>query len=342
MTTPSETGRVMTVTGPIDPHALGHAVTSVHLVSGLNGPTKSDATEATDDARVTMGVLGALALGAPNRDDRRLSEEIVRPELADFAALGGGAVVDVTGVDLGRRPRALARLAQATGVAVVMGCGGYSPARTPELAGRPVESITAELVGDLHEGADGGVRAGVIGEIGPLDLDRPADRALATSVADAARRTGAPVLVRRAATAAVTHQLLDLIAARGADLGRIAVGHCDGLATDAGALARLADRGVFLQFDGLGRLPTVYREVDDQDVAAAVLDLAGRGHAARVLLSPRVSRKIDLKAFGGGGYGFVAEQFVPYLRYLGADEALLNALTTANPRRWLTMTEGRG
>ncbi|TDB79389.1 phosphotriesterase [Actinomadura sp. KC216] len=340
MSTPNATGQVVTVTGPVDPRSLGHTVTSVHLVSDLNGRSDTDMTEA-DEAPVRMDMLGALALGAPNRDDRRLTEAIVRPELADFAALGGGAVVEVTGADLGRRARALADLSRATGVAVVMGCGGYSPARTPELAEAPPERLTAEIIGALDQGVDG-VRAGVIGEIAALDLDRPADRALATGVAHAARRTGAPVLLARAATAAATHGLLDLMAACGADLGRVAVGHCDGLATDADALARLADRGVFLQFDGLGRLPTVYREVDDQDVAAAVLALAERGHAERILLSPRVARKIDLKAFGGGGYGFVAEQFVPYLGFLGADDDLTRTLTVANPRRWLTMTEGRG
>lgn len=333
----------MTVTGPIDPAALGRTATSVHLVSDLNDATRADPADAgdADGARVTMDRLGAIVLGAPNRDDRRLSEEIVRPELADFAALGGGAVVEVTGADRGRRPRALARLAEATGVTVVMGCGGYSPARAPELAGRPAEDLTAEIIGELRDGVDG-VRAGVIGEVGALDPGRDADRALATSVADAARRTGAPVLVHRAATASATHELLDLMAAHGADPGRIAVAHCDGLATDVDALARLAARGVFVQFDELGRLPTVNREIDDQDVAAAVLDLAERGHAERVLLSPRVSRKIDLKAFGGGGYGFVIEQFVPYLRYLGADDALADTLTAANPRRWLTVTAGRG
>ncbi|TDD35651.1 phosphotriesterase [Actinomadura sp. KC06] len=353
MSAPSATGQVVTVTGPVDPRSLGHTVTSVHLVSDLNGLSEADANglseggangvfeAGVDEEPVSMELLGALALGALNRDDRRLTAADVRPELADFAALGGGAVVEVTGADLGRAPRVLADLARATGVAVVMGCGGYSPSRTPGLADRTVESLTAEIIGELREGVDG-VRAGVIGEIEGLDPDRPADRVLVAAVAHAARRTGAPVLIDRAATAAATHGLLDLMDASGAGLGRVAVGHCDGLATDADALARLADRGVFLQFDGLGRLPTVNREVDDQDVAAAVLDLAERGHAEQILLSPRVARKIDLKAFGGGGYGFVAEQFVPYLGYLGADEALLSTLTESNPRRWLTMTEGRG
>ncbi|MGH3239320.1 MAG: phosphotriesterase family protein [Spirillospora sp.] len=339
MNTPNAAGQVVTVTGPVDPDALGCAVTSVHLVSDLNGDALDPVQDGADEVRVTMDRLGALVMGASNPDDRRLTEEVVRPELDDFAALGGGAVVDVTGIGLGRRPEALVRLAGATGVAVVMGCGGYSPARAPEIAGRSAEDFAAEIVRELREGVDG-VRAGVIGEVGALDLGRDADRALAVGVADASRRTGAPVLVRRAATQDATHELLDLMAAHGADPGRIAVGHCDGLATDVGALARLAARGVYVQFDELGRLPTVYREVDDQDVAAAVLDLAGRGHAERVLLSPRVSRRIDLKAFGGGGYGFVLDQFVPYLGYLGADDDLVRTLTVANPRRWLTITEG--
>ncbi|RKS78914.1 phosphotriesterase-related protein [Actinomadura pelletieri DSM 43383] len=326
----SLTGRVVTVAGPIDPPDLGHTVTSVHLVSDMNDA----ATVIADKAPVTMDRLGALAMGAQNEDDLRLTADDVRTDLADFAAQGGGAVVDVTRVDQGRRPDELARLAETTGITVVMGCGGHSPEQAPE-------NLADEIVREIHEGVNG-VPAGVIGEIGALDPDRPADRALATAVADAARRTGAPVLVSRAATPTATHALLDLFAERGADLGRIAVGHCDDLATDVEALAALADRGVFVQFNGLGRLSSVYREIDDQDVAAAVLALAGRGHADRILLSPNVSRKIDLTAFGGGGYGFVAQQFVPYLRFSGADDALPDTLTAANPCRWLTFTEGRG
>ncbi|QXJ22352.1 phosphotriesterase [Actinomadura graeca] len=312
----------MTVTGPLAPDDLGHTVTSVHLVSDLGDG-------APGGPPVTMDLLGALTLGAPNRDDLRLTEETARPELADFAALGGGAVVETTCPDLGRDPAALARLARATGVHVIMGCGRHSAP-----ADSSAEDLAEEIVRDLRDGA-GGVRAGVIGRIGALDPDRPADRALAEAVADAARRTGAPVLVDRGAADTV----LDLLAAVGGDAGRVAVGGCDALATDVGALAAFAGRGAYVQFDGLGRLPTVYSEVDDQDVAAAVLALAGRGHAERILLSPGVSRKSDLKGFGGGGYGFVVQQFAPYLGFTGADEALLHTLTVTNPQRWLTITE---
>ncbi|WP_067460392.1 hypothetical protein [Actinomadura macra] len=312
----------MTVTGPLAPDDLGPTVTSVHLVSDLGHGVP-------DGPPVTMPLLGALALGAENRDDLRLSETDARPDLLDFAAQGGGAVVDVTAPDLGRDPAALARLARDTGVSVIMGCGRYCAP-----ADATAESLTEEIVRDLGAGVDG-VRAGVIGKIGALDTGRPPDQALAAAVAEAARRTGAPVLIDRTAT----HDVLDLLTAGGTDPARVAVGGCDGLATDVGALAALAGRGVYLQFDGLGRLPSVYSEVDDQDVAAAVLALADRGHAERILLSPGVSRKSDLKGFGGGGYGFVAQQLVPYLGFTGADEALLRTLTVTNPQRWLTITE---
>ncbi|WP_242888309.1 phosphotriesterase [Actinomadura litoris] len=313
-------GRVMTVTGPVPPDALGHTVTSVHVVSDL--PAGENGGD-VDETPVGLGLLGALSLGAANRDNARLTEEGAAAELADFAALGGGTVVDVTGAGRGRDPRALARLARATGVHVVMGASG---------------GVAEEIVREVADGVDG-VRAGVIGRIGTLDPDRAAHRAAAAAVGEAARRTGAPVLLDRAATYEATHRVLDLL--DGVDPARVAVGACDAFATDHEALASLAERGVSVQFDRLGRLTNVYTEVDDQDVAAAVLALAERGHAERVLLSPGVSRKIDLKGFGGGGYGFVVQQFVPFLRFQGADDALVHALTEANPARWLTITEER-
>ncbi|MFD0884983.1 phosphotriesterase, partial [Streptosporangium algeriense] len=133
-------------------------------------------------------------------------------------------------------------------------------------------------------------------------------------------------------------RVLDLLAEEGADLTRVVVGHCDPLSPRPDELEPLLERGVFVQFDQLGRLPSVLSVSDDQDVATAVVELARRGHAERVLLSQDVSAKLHLLAYGGGGYGFILQQFVHYLRMVGADDALIETVTVRNPRRLLTIT----
>ncbi len=61
-----------------------------------------------------------------SRDDLRLTDAAVAiEELTAYRDAGGGTIVDVTSVGLGRDPTALAKISRATGVHIVMGCGYY-------------------------------------------------------------------------------------------------------------------------------------------------------------------------------------------------------------------------
>ncbi|GAA4689946.1 phosphotriesterase family protein [Streptomyces youssoufiensis] len=347
-------GTVVTVTGEISPAALGVVLPHEHLLSDYATPHDTAESWAAVgrtrptaaswqpyQAPLTMELLGDIGVGAVNRDNWRLhDEELATAEAAALRRAGGGTLVDATAPGLGRRPAALRRVAEATGLHLVMGSGRYHPAWPAGPADLSAERLTEEIVCDLTEGVHG-VRAGVIGHLAALDPTAPAERAVLVAAARASAATGAAISLSRSADAATQQRVLDVLAAEGADLARVAVGRCDGLAPRPDDLEPLLERGVFVQFDQLGRLPSVHSVSDDQDVAAAVLELAGRGHAERVLLSQDVSTKAQLLAYGGGGYGFVLTQFVPYLRMLGADDALVTTLTVDNPRRLLTLTHRR-
>ncbi|MFD5651793.1 phosphotriesterase [Streptomyces sp. NPDC127039] len=341
-TTDSTAGTVVTVTGEVPPAALGAVLPHEHLLSDFAPPDDTAASRLRlYHAPLTMDLLGEIALGAPNRDNWLLGdEELAAGEAAAFRAAGGGTLVDVTTAGLGRRPAALRRISAVTGLNIVMGSGGYHPARAGTGSGPAARTLTEEIVRDLTEGVDG-VRAGIIGALAALDPGEPAERAALTAAARASAATGAAISVGRSADATTQRRVLDLLAAEGADLTRVAVGHCDALSPRPGDLEPLLERGVFVQFDRLGRLPSVHSVSDDQDVATAVLELARRGHAERILLSQDVRTKAQLLAYGGGGYGFVLQQFVPYLRMLGADDALAETVTVRNPRRLLTLANGR-
>ncbi|MFI6182683.1 phosphotriesterase [Nonomuraea sp. NPDC051191] len=349
---------VVAVTGEVPAASLGAVLPHEHLLSDF-APT-DDTPEAWARAGrarptaastlwlyrapLTMDLLGEVGMGAVNRDDLLLGDAgLAAAELAAFREAGGGTVVDLTADGLGRDPAGLRRLAEATGLTVVMGCGRHHPARTGlPTGGDAAEQLTEELLHDLTEGVDG-VRAGVIGELAALDPGVPAERALLVAAARASAATGAAVSLARDDDPAVQQRVLDLLAEEGADLARVAVGHCDALSPRPDELEPLLERGVFVQFDQLGRLPTALSVSDDQDVAAAVLELARRGHAGRLLLSHDVRAKSQLLAYGGGGYAFVLRQFVPYLRMLGADDELIETVTVRNPRRLLALrTEEAG
>ncbi|MGC5360579.1 phosphotriesterase family protein [Streptomyces sp. DT24] len=347
-------GTVVTVTGALSPDALGAVLPYEHLLGDFAPPGAAAGCRATDRDRpgavsgprplgepLTMELLGEVAMGVPNRDDRLL-DDIGRAEdeAAAFRRAGGGTLVDLTSVGLGRRPAALRGISEATGVHIVMGAGWYHPAWAGGLTGRDARSLTEELVRDLTEGVDG-VRAGVIGRIAALDPDESAQRAVLVAAARASAETGAAISLDRSDDPAVQRRVLDLLADEGADLARVVVGCCDALSPRPDDLEPLLERGVSVQFDRLGRLPSVLSVSDDQDVAAAVLELARRGRAGQVLLSQGVCAKSQLLAWGGGGYGFVLQQFVPYLKMLGADDSLVEAVTVHNPGRLLTVSTPR-
>src|SRR5438105_1019847 len=66
---------------------------------------------------------------------------------------GGQALVDPTNVGIARDPRALQRIARATGLHVVMGAGYYTePSHPPDMGTRSEDAITAEIVRDLTLG----------------------------------------------------------------------------------------------------------------------------------------------------------------------------------------------
>lgn len=346
---PTESASVITVRGPVAPAALGMVLPHEHLLGRFVPPPGSALMDAVSDlafytAPLRMGMLGRIALGDPNADNWVLDDEALA--VAELAPQGGPvpgtatpSIVDLGSAGLGRDPRALARIAAATGRHIVMGAGWYHPAWAAaagnDIAASSAASLTVQLVTELTEGIDG-IPAGVIGAVAALDPNVPAEGALLAAVARASAATGAPIAIDCGPTVAATQRMLDALLAEGAAPSRIALTGCDRLSPEPSKLDGLVLQGVSVMFDSVGRLPTVYNSYADADVAAAILHLAGRGFSERVMLSQGVASKAQLLAYGGGGYSFLTEQFLPYLGFMfGADEALLQAITVTNPQRWL-------
>ena len=89
-------------------------------------------------------------------------------KLADYRDAGGCSVIDATSCGLGRNPRALRRISEATGVHIVMGSGWYRECAYPPLVfERDANALADLIVEEITVGADGThIRAGIIGEIG--------------------------------------------------------------------------------------------------------------------------------------------------------------------------------
>ena len=361
--TSNMTGKVMTVNGPIDPSEVGMCIMHEHLFidfwrdkePGYNAP-------ATDVAhwneKLPLENLHLARSRKPIKDNFLLTDEKVTiNDVMAFRNLGGKTVVDVTNIGLGRDPQALQRVANATGLNIVMGSGWYQRFYHPaDMDQRTVQNLAEEIIQDINVGVGKtGVRSGIIGEVGvngnPIT---PNEEKSIRASARASRKTGAAISFHNGGTGREKLQVASILGEEGADLTRTIYGHSNSYAGDIPLLIELLEFGVYVQFDTLGRVmaPVARRPIvtgnprpgdpqvaSDAMVAEAIPQLIEAGYEDRILLSQDVCMKMHLKAYGGTGYAFVLEKFLPYLRIMGVTEEQIYKMMVENPRRVLTFVE---
>jgi phosphotriesterase-related protein len=308
---------IQTVLGRVDPAAIGFTLPHEHTRCVLwHIPDRWDYWELTGE------------------------DELIVPELERFRELGGTCLADVTLQSIGRDPARLRRLAEATGLHIVMGCGWYRQAYYPVEAlidRRSVEALADVLVRELEDGADGtDVRPGIIGEIG---TDKPwlsaQEERVFRAAARASRLTGMAVMTH-AVMSPVGLAQLEVMEDAGVDPWRVVIGHADSY-PDLAHYLRILERGASIEFDFLGMSFTPQERHGEPRTIRLLLQLLERGLGGQVLLSQDVCHNSQLRVYEGNGYTYLQEVFVPRLRERGVAQADIDQLTIDNPRRILTI-----
>ena len=358
------TGKAMTVRGPVEPGRLGITIMHEHLfIDFRRGSAPDESTPATEwafsDEPLTLEGLRRVGDRLPNADHRLLLDpRSATEEAMEFRYRGGDTIVDVTSIGLRRDPRALLRVSQSTGLNVVMGCGWYQKLYHPSnMDTRTVEDLAEEIVRDVTVGVgDTGIRSGIIGEVGVNgDPITPNEAKSVQASGRASRATGAAISLHRGGAGRERFDVIDLLTDEGADLSRVIFGHSDLVAGDVPLLLELLGHGVYIQFDILGLVgapvclqppvegfETLYVSALATLVTEAIPRIIEAGYADRILLSQDVCTKTQLKRYGGNGYSFILEKFLPRLREVGVEEANIRKMMVDNPRRVLTFAEPVG
>jgi len=335
---------VQTVRGPVAVADLGITLSHEHLLNDVSSWwTRSTSAGLDPDefaaAKVSEQLLWDLRQDPfGNRDNLALDDvDVACEELARFAALGGGTVVETTGWGAGRDLAGLREISERTGVHVVAGTGFYLEGSHPvDVVALGADGVTERILADLRNGEDG-VRPGIIGEIGVgADFTPPEQVSLRGALA-AQAETGLPVQVHLPGWFRLGHAVLDVVEDVGAHLAKVVLCHMGPSGEDLDYQRALLDRGAWVQYDMLG-MEVFYADQgvqcpsDDQN-AAHVARLVRLGHGDRLLISQDVFVKSLLRRHGGPGYAHILQYFVPRLRRHGLDEAQVLSLVTDNPRR---------
>jgi phosphotriesterase-related protein len=262
-------------------------------------------------------------------------EELLVEELACYRDAGGSALVDVTPIGLRRDPSGMRRLAQATGLHIIMGCGWYRervyPAYIHELS---TNALADMLVKELEEGVEGGIRPGIIGEIGTERFHvTPAEEKVFRAAARAQRETGATVTTHTTHFGDLAHEQMDILMEEGVPPERIVIGHLGERRGVKGELA-IAERGVYVEIDHVGRAASAGTQPEWRR-AKNVAELVQAGYLERVLISMDICANSLLHWNGGHGFDYLLTTFVPLLREEGLTEEQIRIILVDNPIRVL-------
>lgn len=261
---------------------------------------------------------------------------------------GVKTVVEPTAMLLGRDVRASQRLAQESGLQIVLCTGIYTYDHLPQFLLNRSEDYIADLfVHDIEQGIQGtNIKAAFLkcaaDEPGVNERVEKVHRACAR----ASLRTGAPIMAHSRPASGTGPRQVDIFLDEGVSPEKIQIAHT-GDTDDLGYIEGLLDKGVWIGMDRYGIdlfLPTAKRN-------ATVLELLSRGYVDRMFLSQDfdipIANGLDwyppemveqLMAAGAAtdwSMTFLFESVIPTLKEGGMTDEQLNTMMVENPKRWL-------
>ena len=240
-------------------------------------------------------------------------------------------IVDVTNDGMGRNPGYVANVEKETGITIVHSTGFYKEPFLPErVYGQTVQEMADWMIGEIRNGIDGGVKPGMIGEIGTSkNTMTETEKKVFDASVIAAKETGLPIYTHTTLGTYAPEQAA-YFKATGLPMDRIVLGHLD-LSGDLDYIRRVLDYGVSIGFDTVGK----NNYFPDAKRVEFLLALEAEGRLDQIVLSEDLTRKSHLKYKGGIGYSYLFETFIPMLKEAGLKQESLDTMLIHNPARIL-------
>lgn len=267
-------------------------------------------------------------------------------ELCDYKEAGGDLIVDAQPLGCGRDAEMLKSLSKHSQVAIVASTGFHKLIFYPET--HWIRTISVDDFADLmtKEITDGmyincekefpkdqvNVRAGMIKVACDNEGLSPAYLPLFTAAAKAAIRTGAPIQCHIEGNGQ-GDIISDFFIEQGLAPDQLILAHMDRAERDRSEVFKVLDKGVYLQFDTIGR----FKYHSDDEEIELIDRLLVKGFANQLLLGLDTTRARLLSYGGEIGLSYMLKHFIPQLLETGIKEKTIDRLIRQNPIKALGM-----
>jgi phosphotriesterase-related protein len=275
-------------------------------------------------------------------EEKRIADAVDR--MNELKSRGVDSIVDLTVMGLGRYIPRIKRVAQQTGINIVVATGVYTYNDVPmcfyfrgpgTVLGGP-EIMTELFVKDIEEGiADTGVKAAILKCATDHQGLTPGVERVLRAVAQAHRQTGVPISTHTHARTKRGLEQQRIFEEEGVDLSRVIIGH-SGDTTDLDYLEELASRGSYLGMDRFG-IDTL---LPFEDRVNTVAGMCERGHADKMVLSQDAACFSDWFPEAAVGalmpnwhYLHIHNDVIPALKERGVTDDQIAEMLVDNPRR---------
>ena len=270
-------------------------------------------------------------------------EEKSRKELADYASLGGNALVEAQPVGCNRVAEGLLRLSEETGVHIIASTGFHKMIFYPEEhwifsfdEDRLSDIFIHELTCGMYTDGDSALPSRDIpakaGQIKcAIDAGKltPQYEKLFLAAGRASRLTGAPVMVHTEKNSDPAG-LMEFLEKNGICPAHLIFCHMDRTFADIGLHKEMASCGIYMEYDTIGRL----KYHSDEKELEIFVEMIASGYEDLLLASLDTTRA-RLKTYTPDGVGltYILESFLPAMHACGITEAQTEQIFRKNPAR---------
>uniref|UniRef100_T1J091 Uncharacterized protein n=1 Tax=Strigamia maritima TaxID=126957 RepID=T1J091_STRMM len=342
-------GKVRTVTGPIEPSKVGVTLTHEHmnLVFDVAHVPALENEKELMNLPFCMENLGWIRQNPYSHKDNLIfnddaTKRAVIEDVIKFKNFGGGTIVENTTHGLQRDLEFMKKVANDTGINIVAGTGFYiSAAQTPNILSIKMEEIADLMRNEIINGCDG-IKCGVIGELGcswPLHGFEKKNLSAAAIVQE---ELNAPVMIHPGRHHEAPSETLRYFLEAGGKASKTVMAHLDRSIFDNCELVEFAKMGSYCEFDLFGIEVSIYQLNDSVDMISdaerisKLTHLIEEGFEDKIVISHDIHTKHRLTNFGGNGYSHILRYVVPQMKNRKFTQTIINKILIQNPTTWLS------